>query len=103
MVIPTSKEIRLPLLEFLAKDRKDHRLKECVDAMGKKFHLSQSEMDQLYKKRNTKRSRKRFYIRVANTVTSFKKGKSIEHTKRGVFHITNKGLNLLNILRGSRN
>ena len=103
-MIPTSKEIRLPLLEFLAKDRKDHRLKECVDAMGEKFHLSQSEMNQLYKKRDPKnKPRKRFYIRVANTVASFKRGKIIEHPKRGVFHITNKGLNLLNILRGSRN
>ena len=103
-MIPTSKEIRLPLLEFLAKDGKDHRLKECVDAMGKKFRLSQSEMNQLYKKRNPKnKSRKRFYIRVANTVASFKKGKIIKHTKLGVFHITNKGLNLLNILRGNRN
>ena len=99
MVIPTSKEIRLPLLEFLAKDRKDHRLKECVDAMGKKFHLSQSEMNQLYKKRYKNKPRKRFEIRVANTVSSFKRGKIIEHTKHGVFHITDKGLNLLNILR----
>ena len=54
MEIPKSSEIHKPFLEFLAIDGKDHRLPECVSAMGKHFHLSQSQMKQEFVKTKQK-------------------------------------------------
>ena len=112
MEIPKSSEIYLPFLEFLATDGKDHRLPECVSAMGKHFHLSQSQMEQEFVKTKQKsKPRKKFYIRVAQAAEHFGKPGAIEQSdgtpfgtrpRLGNFHITPKGRILLGRLRGMR-
>ena len=96
-VIPTTKSIIFPLLEFL-EDGKDHTLEKCTTELAKKLELSEEDLRLKYNLGESK-SKTKFRVRVKDTVSTLKKRKLIQHSKLAVFHITEQGLKHLNNLR----
>jgi restriction system protein len=90
MAIPDYQTIMLPLLEFL-RDEKEHSLREAIDALADKFHLTTEERRELLPSGN----QAIFNNRVGWARTYMKKAGLIESTRRGYMCITDRGLNIL--------
>jgi len=90
LTIPGFKDFMLPFLEIL-KDAKEYSISELYDRLGERFKLSEEE------KRILIPSGKQavYKNRIGWASTYLLKAGLIERTKRGVFRITNRGLEAL--------
>ena len=90
MGIPDFQSCMLPLVEF-ASDGQDHHLREAVDTFAVRFGVSDDERKEfLPSGRQPKLNN-----RVGWACTYLKKAGLLESSKRGVFRITAKGLDVL--------
>jgi len=90
MPIPDFQSIMLPLVQMI-KDGREYSLTEMLNFLANQFHLTEAELvERIPSGRQAK-----FYNRVAWSTTHLKKAKIIENTKRGVFRVTPRGLDLL--------
>ena len=80
----------LPFLHFLS-DSKEHSLREAEESLGKYFKLSDAERAELL----PSGQQGIFKNRIGWARTYLKKACLIESPKRGVFKITDRGLNIL--------
>lgn len=80
----------LPLLE-LAADRQPHTLREAANAIAEHMHLPQADLEELIPSgKSTK-----FYGRVGWACTYLRKAGLLANIQRGIFHITERGLEVL--------
>ena len=90
MSIPSFQSLMLPLLK-LAGDRKEHLFRDAVEEISNQFNLSDAE------RRETIPSGS--YPLISNRVgwarTYLKKAGLLESNKRGYFHISKRGLDVL--------
>ncbi|MDQ3220619.1 MAG: restriction endonuclease [Acidobacteriota bacterium] len=90
MAVPDFQTIMLPFLQ-MAEDGKEHSIPEMLSSLAMHFGLSEKDLaERIPSGRQTK-----FYNRVTWAATYLKKAAIIEYTKRGVFRITERGLNLI--------
>ncbi|NET57593.1 MAG: restriction endonuclease [Symploca sp. SIO2E6] len=87
MSIPDYQSIMLPLLCF-ASDEKEHSLREAIDALAKKFTLSQQERKELLPSGR----QSTFDNRVGWARTYLTKAGLLQTTRRGYFRISQRGL-----------
>lgn len=80
----------LPVLRHLA-DGKEHRTNEVVDALAREFELTEQEMQQILPSGQQTVIRNR----AGWARTYLKKAGLIEHTRHGVFRITERGRGVL--------
>lgn len=90
MAIPTYKDCMLPFLSRL-KDGRDWHIREVGDVLADHFNLSPSERAELLPSGQTPI----FVNRVGWARTYLKKAALIESPRRGVFKITQRGLDVL--------
>ena len=90
MAIPDYQSMMLPLLTLL-KDKKEHSLREVIDALADKFKLTSEERRQLL----PSGYQDTLSNRVGWARTYMKKAGLIESTRRGFFQISDRGLELL--------
>lgn len=90
MAIPDFQTLMLPLLKFTA-DGVEHKAKEAIEALAIEFALSPSERTELLPSRRALL----FDNRLAWALFHMKKAGLIESPRRGVFHITQRGRELL--------
>lgn len=90
MSIPDFQSIMLPLLDII-KDGGDHSHGEISDALATHFKLNDAEKKELLPSGR----QARFDNRVAWARAYLKKAGLLENTRRGIFHITEHGLKLL--------
>lgn len=90
MSIPDYQSIMLPLLKF-AGDGKDHSLHEAIDYLAEIFSLSPEELSALL----PSGQQPIFTNRIGWARTYLTKAGLLEHVKRGVFHISPTGLDIL--------
>lgn len=90
MTIPDYQICMLPFLHFLS-DSKEHSLREAEESLGKYFKLSDAERAELL----PSGQQGIFKNRIGWARTYLKKACLIESPKRGVFKITDRGLNIL--------
>lgn len=90
MVIPTQREIRLPLLK-ICRDEKEHLIKDVIEQLSEHFKLSKEERDEMYPSRNEKI----FSNRVRWARWDLIEANLIESVRRGVIKITQAGLEFL--------
>lgn len=91
MGIPDYQSIMLPLLEF-ATDEKEHTLHEAIEALAVKFGLTDKERKELL----PSGLQSTFTNRVGWARTYMKKAGLLESPRRGLIHITPRGLEVLN-------
>lgn len=89
MSIPDYQSIMLPLLRY-SEDQKEHSLREAIEILADKFHLSEEERKELLAS-----GQAIFGNRVGWARTYLKKAGLLENTKRGFFKVTVRGLNAL--------
>jgi len=80
----------LPLLQF-AGDRKEHSLREAIEALADEFNLTDGERRELL----PSGQQATFDNRVGWARTYMKKAGLVESTRRGYFRITERGLDVL--------
>lgn len=90
MGIPDFQSIMLPLLDF-ARDQQDHSLREAIEALAETFGLTDEERKELL----PSGLQTAFDNRVSWARTYLKKASLLETPKRGYFHITPRGLEVL--------
>lgn len=90
MAIPDYQSIMLPLLEF-ASDEKDHTLLEAIEILARKFRLTDKERKELL----PSGLQLTFDNRVSWARTYIKKAGLLEYPRRGFFHISQRGLDVL--------
>lgn len=90
MAIPDFQTLMLPLLKFTA-DGAEHKAKEAIEALATEFALSSSERTELLPSRRALL----FDNRLAWALFHMKKAGLIESPRRGIFHITPRGNELL--------
>ena len=90
MAVPDFQSIMLPLLEFCA-DNKEHTARELIDAMAKRFNLTDEEKKELL----PGGTQGKFSNRVSWTKAHLKMAGLVEMPKRGVCKITEKGMQVL--------
>lgn len=90
-MVPDFESFMLPFLQYLA-DGKDHSLRECVDQMGKHFHLNEDDMAELVPSGVESKVKNRTNW----AMTYLKKAGLTGSEKRGVYHITKAGKDFLN-------
>jgi restriction system protein len=90
MAIPDYESIMLPLLK-LAGDRKEHSLREAIDALAQVFSLTDDERRDLLPSGR----QATFDNRVGWARTYLKKAGLLESTRRAHFQITQRGLGVL--------
>ena len=90
MAIPDFQRIMLPLLKFIA-DGQEHSNREAIDALAKEFALTEDEQKQLL----PSGQQCVFDNRVAWARAHMKMAGLVENTKRGIFQITKRGMQLL--------
>jgi len=90
MPIPDYQTLMLPVLE-LARDGREHTLREAIEAMAARFHLTNADRQELLP------SGRQFTLnnRVGWASTYLKKAGLLESPKRGVYVITPRGLEVL--------
>lgn len=86
MAIPDYQTIMLPSLRFLA-DGNEHRIAEVVEALAAEFHLTDEDLQQALPSGRQSVIRNR----AGWARTYLKKAGLIEHTRHGVFRITDRG------------
>ncbi|WP_018130346.1 restriction endonuclease [Effusibacillus pohliae] len=89
-MIPSYQEIMLPLLQELA-DGKEHTSKDLYKVLADRFGLTEEERTQLM----SNGRQPLFHNRVGWAQTYLKKAGLLETPKRGSYHITNRGLEVL--------
>jgi len=90
MAIPGFQQIMLPLLQLL-QDRQEYSLRQVIDSLTSYFKLTQEEQNELL----PSGKQAIFDNRVGWARTYLKKAGLIESTRRGFFHITDRGLQVL--------
>lgn len=91
MAVPDFQTMMLPILTFI-NSKKDCSSKDIFVFIEKHFNLTQIDIDEMVS------SGTRRYISNAQwVITYFRKALLIESTKRGVYSITTRGKNLLNL------
>ncbi|MEI6084625.1 MAG: restriction endonuclease [Verrucomicrobiota bacterium] len=90
MPIPDFQSIMLPLLQIAA-DGEDHRLRDAVEALANQFQLTSAERQQM----QPNGSQLLFSNRVAWASTYLRQAGVLEAPRRGVFHITQRGREIL--------
>jgi restriction system protein len=90
MTIPTYEELMLPLLR-LVKDGRDYSLREATEALANEFHLTDEEKTRML----PSGTMTYVYNRIGWAKTSLKKANLLEQTGRGLFKITQRGLDIL--------
>ena len=90
MSIPDFQSLMLPLLQFAA-DKKEHSMKEAIDALAAQFHLTEEELAQLL----PSGAQRIFYNRVYWAKAHLKMAQLLEDSKRAHFRITSHGIALL--------
>ncbi|SKC68703.1 restriction system protein [Maledivibacter halophilus] len=90
MSIPDYKTLMLPLLKF-ANDKKEHSLRDAINYLADKFELTEDEKNKLL----PSGKQAIFNNRVGWARTYLKKAGLIEYIKRGIFKITDRGLEVL--------
>lgn len=90
MAIPDYQTLMLPLLK-LAGDKNEHPIGEARDKLADFFNLSEAERNEFLPSGN----QRIFDNRVGWARTYLKKANLIEYVKRGVFKITQRGLDVL--------
>lgn len=89
MAIPDFQSIMRPILE-LSKDGKNHSIRELIEPLSVRFHLSEEDRNALNASGQTT-----FYNRAAWAKTHLKQAGLLEPVQRGYFRITQRGLNAL--------
>lgn len=90
MPIPDFQTVMLPLLKLIS-DSKEHQLREVIEELAKQFGLTESERKELLPSGR----QAIFDNRVGWARTSLKKAGLLESPRRGVFIITQRGLDAL--------
>ena len=90
MAIPDFQSIMLPLLKFVG-DRKEHSLRETIEALSEEFDLTDEERQELL----PSGQQATFGNRVGWARTYMKKAGLVKSTRRGYFQITERGLDVL--------
>jgi len=90
MAIPDFQSIMLPLLKFVG-DRKEHSLRETIEALSEEFDLTGEERQELL----PSGQQATFGNRVGWARTYMKKAGLLESTRRGYVRITERGLDVL--------
>ena len=90
MAIPDFQSIMLPLLKFVG-DRKEHSLRETIEALSEEFDLTDEERQELL----PSGQQATFGNRVGWARTYMKKAGLLESTRRGYVRITERGLDVL--------
>jgi restriction system protein len=88
--IPDYQTLMLPLLRFAA-DRQDHKFREAIEALAVEFSLSGDERAELL----PSGTQPVFDNRVGWAKTYLKQAGLLDSPKRGLFHITEQGSELL--------
>lgn len=94
-MVPNFEKFFSPYLSFMG-DGKVHSLKELVDFISKTLNLTDEDRREMTKKG----SFTRVYDRTQWTGSYFRQAKLIESKGRGVYQITQRGLDLLNTHKG---
>ena len=89
MAIPDFQSIMRPLLE-LAKDGKEHSVRELLEPLSVRFHLTEEDRNTLNSSGQTT-----FYNRAAWARTHLKQAGLLETIRRGSFRITERGQDAL--------
>ncbi|MHB1286745.1 MAG: restriction endonuclease [Leptospirales bacterium] len=89
MAIPDYQSIMRPLLE-LARDRKEHSIRELLEPLSVRFHLTEEDRNALNSSGQTT-----FYNRAAWARTYLKQAGLLETIRRGSFRITERGQDAL--------
>jgi restriction system protein len=90
MAVPDFQTIMLPLLQ-LTSDQQEHSLSEAIESLAEYFSLSDKEFHELLPSGR----QGLFYNRVGWASTYLKKAQLLESTRRGWFHITQRGYEVL--------
>jgi restriction system protein len=90
VAIPDYQTCMLPLLQYSA-DRKEHSLRDAIDALSVEFHLTETER----KHRLPSGVQATFDNRVGWARTYLRKAGLLEPTRRAFFRITQRGIDLL--------
>jgi restriction system protein len=90
MAVPDYQTLMLPLL-ILAADRQDHRFRDAVERLADEFALSPEERTELL----PSGQQPLFNNRVGWARTYLKQAGLLEAPRRGVLHITQRGMDLL--------
>jgi restriction system protein len=90
MAIPNYEKIMLPLFKITA-DEKEHTLEEVSDTLAEQFSLTEADRKELL----ASGRQGRFDNRVGWAKTALKKAGLIDNPRRGIFLITEQGLQLL--------
>ena len=90
MPIPDFQSIMLPVLK-IAGDGQEHNHSGIRTLLGSQFQLTDAEKNEMLPSGR----QARFSNRVAWSIVYLRKAGLIENSKRGIFHITKEGLNLL--------
>jgi restriction system protein len=98
MAIPDYESLMLPLLE-IALDGEEHSIREVVGGLALRFHLSEAELKELL----PSGANRIFDNRVRWAQTYLKKAGFIDSKKRGFFHITKRGRDVMNSRPGKIN
>jgi restriction system protein len=90
MAIPDYQSVIVPLLRY-ARDKEEHSIREATDSLADEFHLTEQERKELLPSGR----QAIFRNRVGWARTYLKMARLIESTRRGHFHITQRGLQVL--------
>lgn len=90
MSIPDFQSVMLPLLQFCG-DSEEHTNREAIYHLSEAFQLTDLEQKELLPSGR----QAIFHNRVAWARAYMKMAKLIENTQRGIFRITERGLNVL--------
>jgi restriction system protein len=90
MAIPDYQSVIVPLLRY-AGDKEEHSIREATDSLADEFHLTEQERKELLPSGR----QAIFRNRVGWARTYLKMARLIESTRRGHFHITQRGLQVL--------
>lgn len=90
MPIPSTDDIQLPLMRIL-QDGKAHTLRETLESLTIHFNLTEEEKNELI----PSGKKKRFENRLLWAVTQLRYAHFLENVDRGVFKITQRGLDEL--------
>lgn len=90
VALPTFDRLMLPLLQFAA-DGEEHHISQAVEALAEYMNLAPEQLQE----RLPSGTRRRFDDRVQWAKTYLKKALLIQSTGRGVFKITQRGLDVL--------
>lgn len=90
MAIPDYQSIMLPLLKY-SSDKKEHNVHEAVDVLAEQFNLTNEERKELL----PSGQQEIFFNRVGWARTYMKKAGLLVTPNRGLFEITERGLNVL--------